>query len=52
MGQRIVKIAALENKRVPFIEWLNTLDKTTKVRIQSRLTRLLENNLGDHKKNR
>ncbi len=50
MGQRIVKIAALENKRVPFIEWLNTLDKTTKVRIQSRLTRLLENNLGDHKK--
>ncbi len=50
MEQRIVKIAVLENERVPFIEWLNSLDKTTKARIQSRLTRLLENNFGDHKK--
>ena len=50
MEQRIVKIAALENEKVPFIEWLNSLDKTTKARIQSRLTRLLENNFGDHKK--
>ena len=50
MEQRIVKIAALENEKVPFIEWLNSLDKTAKARIQSRLTRLLENNFGDHKK--
>ncbi len=50
MEQRIVKIAVLENEKVPFIEWLNSLDKTTKARIQSRLTRLLENNFGDHKK--
>ena len=50
MEQRIVKIAALENEKVPFIEWLNSLDKTTKARIQSRLIRLLENNFGDHKK--
>ena len=50
MEQRIVRIAVLENERVPFIEWLNSLDKTTKARIQSRLTRLLENNFGDHKK--
>ena len=50
MEQRIVKIAVLENEKVPFIEWLNPLDKTAKARIQSRLTRLLENNFGDHKK--
>ena len=29
---------------------MNSLDKATKARIQSRLTRLLENNFGDHKK--
>lgn len=29
---------------------MNSLDKNTKIRIQSRLTRLLENNFGDHKK--
>ena len=29
---------------------MNSLDNTTKIRIQSRLTRLLENNFGDHKK--
>ena len=40
----------LENKKIPFIEWLNSLDKVTKARIQSRLVRLLENNFGDHKK--
>ena len=50
MEQRIVKIAALENEKVPLIEWLDSLDKTTKARIQSRLIRLLENNFGDHKK--
>ncbi len=49
MNQRIVKIAQLGNK-VPLIEWMNSLDKVTKSRIQSRLTRLLENNFGDHKK--
>ena len=35
---------------MPFIEWLYSLDKATKARVQSRLTRLLENNLGDHKR--
>ena len=29
---------------------MNSLDKVTKARVQSRLTRLLENNFGDHKK--
>ncbi len=50
MGQRIIKIAQLSNGKTPFIEWINSLDKTTKARVQSRLTRLLENNFGDCKK--
>ena len=50
MKSRIVKIATLDKGNAPFIEWLNSLDKATKARIQSRLTRLLENNFGDHKK--
>lgn len=29
---------------------MKSLDKVTKSRVQSRLTRLLENNFGDHKK--
>ena len=50
MEQRIVKIAQLANDKIPFIEWITSLDKVTKARVQSRLTRLLENNFGDHKK--
>lgn len=48
--QRIIKIAQLSNNKAPFIEWLESLDKVAKSRVQSRLTRLLENNFGDHKK--
>ena len=50
MEQRIVKIVQLSNGKSPFIDWLESLDKVTKSRIQSRLTRLLENNFGDHKR--
>lgn len=50
MEQRIIKIAQLANDKIPFIEWMDSLDKTTKARVQSRLTRLLENNFGDYKK--
>lgn len=50
MEQRIVKIAQLSNGKTSFIDWIETLDKVTKSRVQSRLTRLLENNFGDHKK--
>lgn len=50
MEQRIIKIVQLANDKIPFIEWMDSLDKTTKARVQSRLTRLLENNFGDHKK--
>lgn len=50
MEQRIIKIAEISNGKSPFIEWMNSLDKATKARVRSRLTRLLENNFGDHKK--
>ena len=50
MEQKIVKIVQLKNGTSPFIEWFESLDKVTKSRIRSRLTRLLENNFGDHKK--
>ena len=50
MKQKQVKIAQLSDGKTPFIDWINSLDKVTKFRIQSRLTRLLENNFGDHKK--
>ena len=50
MNTRIVKIAQLADDKTPVIEWMNSLDKNTKIRVQSRLTRLLENNFGDHKK--
>ncbi len=50
MKQKTVKIAQLSNGKVPLAEWMETLDKAVKIRIQSRLTRLLENNLGDCKK--
>lgn len=49
MKQRIIEIAKIGDK-APFIEWIDSLDKVTKIRVQSRLTRLLENNFGDHKK--
>lgn len=50
MRQRIIKIVQLSNNKSPFIEWIDSLDKVTKSRVQSRLTRLLEGNFGDHKK--
>lgn len=50
MQERIIKIAQISDNKAPLIEWLDSLDKTIRIRIQSRLTRLLENNFGDCKK--
>ena len=50
MEHKIVKIAQISAGKSPFISWIESLDKSTKIRVQSRLTRLLENNFGDHKK--
>ena len=49
MEKRVVKIAQIGEK-APFIERMDSLDNVTRIRIQSRFTRLLENNFGDHKK--
>lgn len=50
MKPRIVKFVKLENGEEPCLKWLTSLDKVTKARIKSRLTRLLEGNFGDFKK--
>ncbi len=50
MGQKIFKVAQLANGKTPFVEWLKSLDKVTKSRVNDRLARLLENNFGDRKK--
>ena len=40
MEKRVVKIAQIGEK-APFIEWMDSLDNVTRIRTQSRLTRLL-----------
>ena len=35
--------------RVPFRDWLATLDRTARARIQARVARFERGNLGDHK---
>lgn len=50
MNNKIIKIAILNNNKCPFEEWLTSLDKPIRARVQSRLTRLLQNNFGDFKK--
>ena len=49
-NNELLKLLNSKNNKAPFIEWITSLDKVTKARVQSRLTRLLENNFGDHKK--
>ncbi len=40
----------LPNGKAPVIDWLNSLDRTTRKRINQRILRLEEGNFGDHKK--
>ena len=49
MKSKVVKFVKLKNEE-PCLDWLNSLDKLTRARIKSRLTRLLEGNFGDCKK--
>ena len=35
--------------KVPFREWLATLDRTVRARVQARVLRFETGNLGDHK---
>ncbi len=38
------------NGKAPIIEWLDTLDKVTRKRINQRILRIEDGNFGDHKK--
>ncbi|HIT55447.1 TPA: type II toxin-antitoxin system RelE/ParE family toxin [Candidatus Galligastranaerophilus intestinigallinarum] len=44
-----LKYFVLENGKCPFLIWLNELDKITRARIDSRLTRLACGNYGEYK---
>ena len=35
--------------KVPFRDWLGTLDRATRARVQARVVRFEKGNLGDHK---
>lgn len=37
------------DRKVPFRKWLDTLDHTTRARVQARVVRFEMGNLGDHK---
>ena len=38
-----------ENRSSPYRDWLNTLDKKSKARVQARILRFELGNLGDHR---
>lgn len=40
----------LPNGKAPIIEWLSSLDSTTRKRINQRILRIEDGNFGDHKK--
>lgn len=40
----------LPNGKVPIVEWLSSLDSTTRKRINQRILRIEDGNFGDHKK--
>ncbi len=40
----------LPNGKAPIIEWLNSLDGSTRKRINQRILRIEDGNFGDHKK--
>ena len=44
-----IEIYVTEDGRAPFLEWLESLDKTIRYRIKEKLDRVALGNLGDHK---
>lgn len=40
----------LPNGKAPIVEWLSSLDSTTRKRINQRILRIEDGNFGDHKK--
>lgn len=49
VNMKQIKYYVTQNGKCPFVIWLNSLDKSTSARIDSRLVRLLEGNYGEHK---
>lgn len=49
MFQREIEFYIDENGDIPFVEWLESLDRKTQARIRNRLTRLELGNFGDCK---
>ena len=45
-----IKYLKLSNGKAPIIEWLDSLDGSFRKRINQRILRIEEGNLGDHKK--
>lgn len=49
MNHKKVQIYQTSNGKTPFTEWLASLDKTSKIRVLKRISRLEIGNLGDYK---
>lgn len=47
--EKQLEIYAADNGEKPFIEWLESLDKSIRYRVKERLDRAALGNLGDHK---
>lgn len=47
---KTIEYYVADNGRVPVDEWLNSLDKSIKARILTRLIRIKDDNFGDYKR--
>ena len=50
MNNYEIEYLVLANDKAPIIEWLNSLDSTTRKRLTQRILRLEDGNFGDYKK--
>lgn len=48
IGKYLIKEYVRENGEIPFRDWKNSLDTTVKARIQTRIMRVSQGNLGDY----
>ena len=50
INMKTIEYYVTDNGRVPVDEWLQSLDKSVKTRILTRLIRIKDNNFGDYKR--
>lgn len=50
MNEFELRYFQLENGKKPFMDWFDTLDKSIKKRVLTRLDRIQQGNFGDYKK--